>query len=187
MTNNTVKGGGLSRRRLLGIGCGLAAGSLLPAKGAFAYSDAKQLTFEHLHTGERLSATFWEAGRFDPDGLAALKHIMRDWRTGEMVEIDRRLYQVLHELRRQIGTDTPFQIISAYRSPKTNNALRQNSNGVAKKSLHMRGMAIDIRLPGYDTRALGDRARAMKAGGVGYYTGSGFIHLDTGRPRTWGS
>ncbi len=184
----TVKStGSLSRRRLLGIGCGLAAGALLPARAAFAYSDARSLAFEHLHTGEQLAATFWSGGRFDEDGLSQLKHIMRDWRTGETIEIDRRLYQVLFELRRRIGTDAPFQIISAYRSPKTNNQLRQNSSGVAKKSLHMQGMAVDVRLPGYSTKGLRDLALQFKAGGVGYYSKSDFVHLDTGRPRTWGS
>jgi len=178
---------GLTRRRLLGVGCGLAAGSLLPLRAARAYSDARELSFEHLHTGEQLSTVFWSGGRFDDQGLADLKHIMRDWRTGETIEVDRRLYQVLFELRRMIGTQQPFQIISAYRSPKTNAQLRQNSGAVAKRSLHMQGMAIDVRLPGYSTKGLRDLALKQRSGGVGYYSRSDFVHLDTGRALTWGS
>ncbi|MEJ2015963.1 MAG: YcbK family protein [Limibacillus sp.] len=185
--NRNNESGGLTRRRLLGVGCGLAAGSLLPLRGALAYSDARDLAFEHLHTGEQVNTVFWSGGRFNEDGLKELKHIMRDWRTGEMIEIDRRLYQVLFELRRMIGTEQPFQIISAYRSPKTNAQLRQNSSAVAKRSLHMQGMAIDVRLPGYSTKGLRDLALKLRSGGVGYYSRSDFVHLDTGRARTWGS
>lgn len=176
---------GMSRRRLLGLGCGLAASSLIPLRGAFAYSDAKALDFQHLHTGENLTAVFWSQGRYDEEGLAELKHIMRDWRTGQTIEIDRMLYQLLFEIRNKIGTQEPFQIISAYRSPKTNLQLRQNSDGVAKKSLHMQGMAIDVRLPGYSTKGLQQLALKMHRGGVGYYGRSDFVHLDTGRPRSW--
>jgi uncharacterized protein YcbK (DUF882 family) len=179
------KAGTMSRRRLLGVGCGLAAGALLPWRGAFAYSDAKTLGFKHLHTGEELSAVFWSQGRYNEDGLAELKHIMRDWRTEQTIEIDRMLYQLLFDIRNKVGTDQPFQIISAYRSPKTNLQLRQNSDGVAKKSLHMQGMAIDVRLPGYSTKGLQQLALKMHRGGVGYYGRSDFVHLDTGRPRSW--
>ena len=144
-SKTSAKPGKLNRRQLLGMGCGLAAGSLLPFKGALAaYSDARSLSFEHLHTGEQLSAVYWSQGRFNPGGLSELRHIMRDWRTGDTVEIDRELYVLLHEIRQRIGTDAPYQLISAYRSPMTNNSLRSKSSGVAKKSLHMQGMAVDV-------------------------------------------
>lgn len=175
----------MTRRRLLGAGCAVAASGLLPLRGALAYSDAKVLDFKHLHTGEEASAVFWSQGRYNDEGLADLKYIMRDWRSGQTVEIDRMLYQLLYDLRQQIGTDQPYQIISAYRSPKTNLTLRQNSDGVAKKSLHMQGMAIDIRLPGYSTRGIQQLALKMHRGGVGFYGRSDFVHLDTGRPRSW--
>lgn len=185
-SKTSAKPGKLNRRQLLGMGCGLAAGSLLPFKGALAaYSDARSLSFEHLHTGEQLSAVYWSQGRFNPGGLSELRHIMRDWRTGDTVEIDRELYVLLHEIRQRIGTDAPYQLISAYRSPMTNNSLRSKSSGVAKKSLHMQGMAVDVRLPGYSTKGLHKIAMELKWGGVGYYGRSDFVHLDTGRPRSW--
>ncbi len=178
----------LTRRRLLVAGASLAATSLLPLSPALAASgpSVRKLSFRHLHTGETLTTTFWADGKFQPQGLGKLERLMRDWRNGAQHKIDEGLYQFLYALHRRMDTNSPFEIISAYRSPQTNDALRRVSTGVAKRSLHMEGMAIDVRLPDRQLAALRDKAWDLQLGGVGYYPKSDFIHLDTGRVRRWG-
>jgi uncharacterized protein YcbK (DUF882 family) len=117
--------------------------------------------------------------------MAAINHVMRDHRSGESHAIDPRLLDQLHQLKGLVSASAPFQIISGYRSPITNAALRENSSGVASRSLHMDGRAIDIRVGGVDLARLRDAAIGMAAGGVGYYEASNFIHVDTGRVRRW--
>ncbi|MBK1669455.1 hypothetical protein CKO28_15560 [Rhodovibrio sodomensis] len=146
---------------------------------------ARTLAFEHLHTGERLVAPYLIRGRLDADGLGRLDYILRDWRTGEVVRIDRRLYALLDALRQRLRTDAPFQIISGYRAPKTNAMLRAASSGVAKRSYHTRAMAIDIVVPNRATEQVRDAALALRRGGVGYYPSSGFVHVDVGPVRRW--
>ena len=97
------------------------------------------------------------------------------------------LMLLLHNLQQTLDVDKPFEVISGYRSPATNAMLSQRSNKVAKKSLHMQGKAVDIRIPGVRLTDLHRAARQIDRGGVGLYTGSRFVHLDTGRPRYWGS
>ncbi len=145
----------------------------------------RTLSFHHTHTGETLSATYWADGRYLEDGRQVINQILRDWRTDEVAAIDLRLFDFLYALRRKMDSDAPFHIISGYRSPKTNASLRQHSNGVAKRSLHMRGMAVDVRLPGSELKHLVRAAKRLKAGGVGYYPKPDFIHIDTGRVRSW--
>ena len=99
--------------------------------------------------------------------------------------MDTKLFDQMYLLQQTTGVNGSFQIISAYRSPATNEKLRAKSNGVAKRSLHMQGRAIDIRLPGCDLKNLRNAALDLKAGGVGYYAKSNFIHIDTGRVRRW--
>jgi uncharacterized protein YcbK (DUF882 family) len=99
--------------------------------------------------------------------------------------MDVKLLDLLTELHRQTGSKQPFQIISGYRSPKTNASLAAESNGVAKHSMHLEGRAIDIRLADVNLRDLRNTAVAMKRGGVGIYPSSNFVHVDTGRVRTW--
>lgn len=146
----------------------------------------KKLGFLNLHTGERTQATYWANGRYVPEGLRAINHVLRDHRTGDRFTIDPELFDLLHLLQRRLGTRQEFHVISAYRSPASNEMLAARSNGVAKASLHTIGKAIDVRLPGrrlFDLRAA---ALSMQMGGVGYYPGSDFVHLDTGRVRFWG-
>lgn len=145
----------------------------------------RSLAFEHLHTGERLSAPYLVRGRLDPAGLRALDYMLRDWRTGDVVRIDRRLYALLDALRDELATDAPFQIVSGYRSPETNAMLRANSSGVAKRSYHVRAMAIDIVVPGRSTERIRDAALRLGRGGVGHYPQSGFVHVDVGPVRRW--
>ncbi|HSO07306.1 MAG TPA: DUF882 domain-containing protein [Pelomicrobium sp.] len=174
---------GWSRRRLL---AGLALAPLaLTSKSASARAE-RALSFHHTHTGEQLAVTYFAAGEYLPEPLAQLDHLLRDFRTGEVTAIDRDLFDQLFLLSRACNGGT-FEIVSGYRSPATNGMLRKaGGGGVAKNSLHMQGRAIDVRLSGYDTAALRRAAVAMGRGGVGYYARSDFVHLDTGRPRTWG-
>ncbi len=186
--------GALTRRRFLsGAAAGaaaLATTSLIPDLAFAAKAelpDTRSLGFRNLHTGEEEGATYVRDGILQPEGLQTLNHVLRDWRTGEVWEMDPKLLDLLYALRRRLDSRAPFELISGYRSPKTNAKLASKSGGVAKRSLHMRGMATDIRLPERDLLALHKTARAMQVGGVGLYSKSGFVHVDTGRVRYWGS
>jgi uncharacterized protein YcbK (DUF882 family) len=145
----------------------------------------RTLAFRNLHTGESLRTTFWTQGRYLSDELTAVNQVLRDHRSGEVHAMDPKLLDLLYALQQSVGVNGAFHIISGYRSPKTNQKLRSQGGGVAKKSLHMQGKAIDIRLPGCQLDRLRDAALALQAGGVGYYAKSDFIHLDTGRVRRW--
>ena len=172
----------IQRRSLLG---GLA---LVGAAGAPAWAraaEARRLSVLNLHTGERLSAAYWEAGRYVPDAMQALAQVLRDHRTGEAHPMDPALFDLAASLRGRLETEATIHVISGYRSPRTNEALRQSSSGVASRSLHMEGMALDLRLPGVDLARLRDAAWDLQRGGVGYYPGSDFVHVDVGRTRRW--
>ncbi|MBT3048679.1 MAG: DUF882 domain-containing protein [gamma proteobacterium symbiont of Ctena orbiculata] len=176
----------LSRRRFL-CGCVSIGGMLVtsPLLAALSGGESRSLAFRHTHTGERKRVTYWRDGEYLRENLQILDHLLRDHRTGESTSMDRALLDMLYGLQQGIGGEGEFEIISAYRSPKTNQMLRTKSGGVAKRSLHMQGRAIDVRLCGCDLKTLRDQALAMKAGGVGYYPKSNFIHIDTGRFRSW--
>ena len=188
-----VSAGPASRRRFLTAVAGTAAAftvtTLAPglAQAATALPQTRSLAFRSLHTGEEVAATYLRDGVLQAEGLNKLNHVLRDWRSGEVWEMDRKLLDLLFALRREMDSDQPFELISAYRSPKTNAKLAAKSNGVAKRSFHMRGMAVDVRLPERDLAALHKAALALKGGGVGLYSKSGFIHVDTGRVRRWGA
>jgi len=174
-----------SRRHFIGALAALvpaASGRSLSARGGAA---ARSLTLHHTHTGEKLSVAYFERGTYIPDALATLNHFLRDFRTGDVHPIDADLLDLLFGLTRLTDTRLPFQIISGYRSPATNAVLRRASEGVAAGSLHMKGQAIDIRLADVPLPKLRAAALAVRRGGVGYYPSSGFVHVDTGRVRTW--
>jgi uncharacterized protein YcbK (DUF882 family) len=145
----------------------------------------RSLALTHLHTGESLKTTFWADGEYLEDEITAINKLLRDHRSGAVYGMDTKLFDQMYLLQQTTGVKGSFQIISAYRSPSTNEKLRAKSNGVAKRSLHMQGRAIDIRLPGCDLKNLRNAALDLKAGGVGYYAKSDFIHIDTGRVRRW--
>jgi uncharacterized protein YcbK (DUF882 family) len=174
---------GRARRRLVVAGASAGALLLLPAT-AFA-SRSRTLSFYHTHTGERLRITYAEGGRHIPEALEELSRFLRDFRSGEAHPIDPQLLDNLHELQRLTGGRGPYEIISAYRSPQTNEMLRNASSGVAQRSLHMEGRAMDVRLRGVETRKLREAALGLQAGGVGYYPRSDFVHVDTGHVRAW--
>jgi len=173
----------LSRRHLLQRGFGAAAA--FAAGPAFAMAESRSLSFLNTHTGESLAVSYFKAGSYDAVGLAQVAQVLRDHRTGDVHPIDPALLDLLHELQALAGRDDAFQVISGYRSPKTNGMLNARSSGVATRSLHMDGKAIDIRLPGFQTKKLHQLAVSLKRGGVGYYAASDFVHVDTGRVRYW--
>ena len=182
-----------SRRTILkglsGLALTTAATTFLPPAPTFAHNldgSPRALAFLNSHTGDELDVVYWAEGRYQPDALKQLDYVMRDWRSGEVAPIDSKLFDLLHLLRKDMDTEAPFAIVSGYRSPATNAKLREHSNGVAKRSLHMKGKAIDVSLPGRRLSSLRDMAVSVRAGGVGYYPKSGFIHIDTGRVRSWG-
>jgi uncharacterized protein YcbK (DUF882 family) len=144
----------------------------------------RSLAFLNLHTGERLRAVYWADGYVD-DELARIDSVLRDHRTGDVRPMDRRLLDLLHRLSARLDTTSPFHVISGYRSPKTNAKLAGKNKGVAKRSLHVKGMAIDIRLPDRKIADLRKVAISLKGGGVGYYPRSDFVHVDVGRVRSW--
>lgn len=175
-----------ARRQFLKLG--IAAASTFSMPNAFA-SISKQperkLALVNLHTGESVNATYWAEGSYQTSELRAINRILRDHRTGEVIDIDQNLVDLLNILHHDMNGKQPFHVISGYRSPYTNAKLRNKSNGVAKKSLHMQGKAIDIRLPGRQLSQLHTAALNLKSGGVGYYPKSDFIHVDTGNVRNW--
>jgi uncharacterized protein YcbK (DUF882 family) len=173
------------RRRFLFFGSAGIAGLLMPAKGWAARLPARALAFRNLHTGEFVRATYWAAGQYIREGLSQIDWLLRDHRTDLVHPIDRRLLGLLDELHDSLDTAEPFEVISGYRSPATNAKLVATSTGVASGSLHVAGMAIDIRVPGRQLRAVRDAAKALRAGGVGYYPVSDFVHVDVGRVRYW--
>lgn len=146
----------------------------------------KQLDFLHLHTGESLSTTFFSGNQFVATEMSDVNYLLRDHHNGEVYDMNPELLNLLYDVRSALGTQKPIHVISAYRSPATNEKLRKNSTKVAKKSLHMQGKAIDIRIPGVDVKDIHQAALAVKGGGVGLYTRSDFVHLDVGRVRRWG-
>ncbi|MEM5273630.1 DUF882 domain-containing protein [Cupriavidus taiwanensis] len=159
----------------------------LPANQALAgLPDARTLAFDHTHTGERVSLVYAVGDRFVPEALTTLNGFLRDHYSGTVGAIDPQLFDLLFQVRRELGTDKPFQVISGYRSPATNSRLRNSrGGGVARHSLHMDGKAIDIRLAGVSLADVRDAAKSLQGGGVGYYETDQFVHIDTGRVRYW--
>ena len=169
--------------KMAGAGLGLTACPVW-AKSLLSLPERK-LAFYNTHTGESTQLTYWENGAYVPDAMAELNRILRDHRTNQVTQIDRRLFDLLHALKSRLHSDQPFHIISGYRSPATNAMLSSRSGKVAKKSLHMQGKAIDIRLPRTALSNLRKAAVSLRGGGVGYYPGSNFVHVDVGRVRYW--
>ena len=160
------------------------AGLLSPARHALA-ADEKQLSFYHTHTGKKLDVTFSRGGEFVASALEEINNFLSDFRTGDKIEIDPELLNLIYDVRESLGSKGTFEVISAYRSPKTNEMLRGRSGGVARNSQHLLGKAIDVRLNDVELPKLRDAALAQKRGGVGYYSKSDFVHIDTGRVRRW--
>jgi len=162
-----------------------AATSVGIQSNAIATVNEKKLRFWNTHTRESIDAVFFRNGNYDANALNELKYFLRDHRENEWIDMDVGLYEQLWDLQQSVGGQEIFEVISGYRSAKTNRKLRKNSSGVAKKSFHMKGRAIDIRLRGTKISAVRQAALKLSAGGVGYYPSSRFVHLDTGPVRSW--
>ena len=163
-----------------------AALLLLPMGAAWGRAqDRRSLSFVHTHTGEQLSSVYFQDGQYRASELERINHLLRDFRTGDVHPIDPAVLDILADLRALADRDQPYEVISGYRSPRTNAELHRRSSGVAEHSLHVQGRAIDVRLPGFPTSRLRELALDMRRGGVGFYPRSDFVHLDNGRVRYW--
>jgi uncharacterized protein YcbK (DUF882 family) len=148
-------------------------------------ADARQLSFYHTHTRLSLDVVYYANGEYVDSALDEINRFLKDFRTGDVSEINPELLDLLHDLRNELGSEQPYEVISAYRSPQTNEMLRATSSGVAKKSQHLKGNAIDVRLRGVRTKTLRETALRMERGGVGFYPKSDFVHMDMGPVRQW--
>lgn len=182
----------VSRRTLLtagliGLGTGLMSTLSTPALAAAKLpgNGSYRLSFRNLHTGESFSGVYRVGNKYLPEAFTQINHVLRDFRTGEEYPIDPRTMDIVYMIQNKIGRKAPMEILSGYRSPKTNKMLRNASGGVAKNSLHMTGQAIDLRMSDYSTSRIRDIATNLRAGGVGYYPRSDFVHIDTGKVRHW--
>jgi uncharacterized protein YcbK (DUF882 family) len=178
----------MQRRAFLKSSLLLAAPTLsIPAlaKTAQPATGERVLRLYNTHTGEKLKTTFWAEGEFIPDAMKDINKVLRDHRNNKVAQMDPELLLLLTQLNDRLENNRELHIISGYRSPESNAKLHANSNGVAKRSLHMDAKAIDIRLPGKDLKMLHKAAMSLKGGGVGYYASSQFVHMDTGRVRYW--
>ncbi|PWC34655.1 hypothetical protein TSO352_24705 [Azospirillum sp. TSO35-2] len=173
----------------LGLAAAAAATAGLGAEEAEAAAlraPPRLLSLVNLHTGERISAEYWSKGRYQRDAMRAINRVLRDHRTNAVHPIDPKLLDLVHALGRKIGRRGPVEIVSGYRSPESNAMLHEaDGSGVAQNSFHMRGMAIDLRVPGMSTRNLQRAALSLRGGGVGYYPESNFVHVDVGPLRHW--
>jgi uncharacterized protein YcbK (DUF882 family) len=165
----------------------LVSTALLPAAGvANTFPEVYRLRLFHTHTGERLDIVYRIGDQYLPDALNQLDHFLRDHRTGTVHHYDPRVFDLLHDLGEKVaGPNTVINVVCGYRTPWSNEYLREHGHGVAEHSLHMQAMAIDIRIPGVDTATLRDAALSLHRGGVGYYPQSQFVHVDVGRVRRW--
>jgi uncharacterized protein YcbK (DUF882 family) len=178
-----------ARRRFLHHAARLAAAGALPAIAGPARAgatDTRALALSHTHTRERIELVYARDRHYVADAHLALNHFLRDHYTGEVGQMDLGLFDLLHRVRTVLGAKGAFEVISGYRCPATNARLREKgAGGVATRSLHMDGRAIDVRLAGVPLAELRDAALALRAGGVGFYPREQFVHLDTGRVRHW--
>jgi len=179
----------ISRRKFLALGLATAAASAFPFETLAAVNTivtpGRALSFYNIYTQEELNIVYWFEGRYLPDALARINHILRDLRTGKVTDIDNSLLDLLYGVQKKLKSKDPFNIVSGYRTPKSNAILRKRRRGVAINSLHMYGKAVDLNLPGYSLSALRRVAMSLGHGGVGYYPYSKFVHLDVGEVRSW--
>jgi len=165
----------------------LLSAARAPQAAAPPTAPPRRLRLKHLHTRESIDLVYHDGIRYLPKALAQLDRFLRDHRDGTIKPIDPLVLDFLHDLTRTLGFTKPVHIVCGYRSPKSNALLRAKSSGVAKKSLHLQGRALDIRMPGSAPLKVADAARKLNRGGVGLYTRSNFVHIDSGRCRTWGA
>lgn len=177
--------GSIARMAVAGAALTLAP-PILASQAHAALAKSRSLTFENLHTGKRLDIVYSLGDRYVPEALSTLNTFLFDHYSGRIGRMDPKLFDLLYRLKLTLSCEQPIQVISAYRCPSTNQKLRAKGHGgVARKSLHMEGKAIDMRLADVSLKDLRDAARRVRGGGVGYYPKDGFVHVDTGPVRTW--
>ncbi len=176
-----------SRRQFLSMAGGsVVIASIVPSTAFASYPDKPRIiAMNNLHTGETLETCYFDGVNYLSDEMARISKLCRDFRRNEIHPMDKGLFDQLSSIQNLLGVNTEVQIISGYRSPATNESLRSKSSGVAKKSYHMQGRALDFRLSGVNLKEVRDAAKSLQAGGVGYYAKSDFIHIDTGPVRSW--
>ncbi|CAN7276198.1 DUF882 domain-containing protein [Phenylobacterium sp. LjRoot225] len=173
------------RGLLLGAGAAMAAVAAPAIVRAQPLPGVRRAVLHNLHTGDTFNDVFFANGRYVPDALAEAMRVLRDWRNGEEHPMDPRLFDTLHAINDRLDNNRPFQVISGYRSPRTNAMLHARSSGVADRSQHVLGKAMDVRIQGVSLRNLRNAAVDVQAGGVGYYPVSNFVHVDVARVRQW--
>ena len=178
----------IDRREILKLGLAGTLASIVPltlSSEAHAARNTWRVAFRHAHTGESFNGVYRVGDKYLPEAFERLNFVLRDFRTGEVFPMDPRVIDIMSLVQRKAGQRRPLEILSGYRSPKTNANLRRASTGVAKNSFHMYGQALDMHIKGFSTRNLRNIAMNLKAGGVGYYPKSDFVHVDTGTVRSW--
>ncbi|UWQ26545.1 YcbK family protein [Leisingera aquaemixtae] len=182
-------GTGISRRSLLGVFAATAVTAAPTFSNAAGFlrggGDIRRIRMYSGRTGERVDMVYWIDGQYIKDAVKEINHFMRDWRTDDVKEIDLRTIDIMAASHNLLDVNEPYMLLSGYRSPKTNAMLRSRSRGVAKNSLHMRGQAADLRLASRSVSQMAKAAEACRAGGVGKYQRSNFVHMDCGVVRTW--
>lgn len=189
MTDN--KACHLGRRTILGA----FAATAITAAPQFAQAagflrgagDIRRIRMVSGRTGESIDTIYWIEGEYIKEALRDISHFMRDWRYNRTKAIDSRTIDIIAATQRILDANEPYKLLSGYRTPSTNSMLRSKSRGVAKNSLHIRGQAADLRLSTRSVRQIARAAAACKAGGVGRYSRSNFVHMDCGDVRTWGA
>lgn len=176
---------GFTRRSFLAGMAVAGLGLIRVPRIVAAMEGPRSLSLHALNTGEKLTVDYFAAGKYLPGALHDVNHVLRDWRTNQVHPIDPELLDLLNNLHQNSGSRLPFDVICGYRSPKTNSMLANRSHQVSPKSLHLKGKAIDIRLPDVPLERLRSVAMGLRRGGVGYYPESNFVHVDTGSVRTW--
>ncbi|MWD27378.1 DUF882 domain-containing protein [Aquicoccus sp. SCR17] len=189
MTDKTTRG--VSRRHLLRAFAATAISAAPTYSMASGFlrggGDVRRLKMYSGRTGERLDMIYWVEGHYIKDAVDEINKFMRDWRTDDIHTIDLRTMDIMAAAHNLLDVNEPYMLLSGYRCPKTNAMLRSRSSGVAKNSLHLQGQAADLRLGSRSVDQMARAALACRAGGVGRYTGSNFVHMDCGAVRTWGS
>lgn len=177
-----------SERRQFLMKAGVATAGLIlgPELARAAAKKDRLLMMTNPHTGEKIRTIYWTpSDGYIRESLASVSHFMRDFRQNRVKAIDPALLDIVHAISLNIGTHRKFEVVSGYRSPKTNRMLRRRSRNVAKKSYHMRAKAMDFQVKNISSRSLRRVALALRAGGVGYYPGARYIHVDSGNVRSW--
>ncbi|SEN84803.1 Uncharacterized conserved protein YcbK, DUF882 family [Pseudorhodobacter antarcticus] len=188
MTNDT--GTMITRRGLLGAFAATALIATPTYSNAFGFlrgaGDIRRIKMYSGRTGESIDTIYWVEGEYIKEALKEINHFMRDWRSGDTVNMDPRTVDIMAASHRLMDASEPYMMLSGYRSPKTNAMLRSKSGGVARNSLHMKGQAADLRLKSRSTGQMAKAAAACASGGVGKYSRSNFVHMDCGPVRSWG-